>query len=247
MKINHLMTGACFYLLCSAASPLLAATPSAHMTLLQQCAPLPLQATADQFKSFEHCTKQEGPARIATYFADIYRKTLGKVSLRYLDGTELELHDFTEDNPERYQFFSLWGCEASKRYCVLHQSGWERWSYLLIDRKTKLTTELTGYPIFSPDSQFLFEYLDSRISETFSHNLLKVYRLQDGKPQLLLEQNNPDFGVRSAYWLKTDTLRAVIQNFAPNDYSRYVEVGTMQLEIHGNQVSINIEKMPLQK
>ncbi len=247
MKISHFMTGACFYWLCIAATPLLAATPSAHITLLQQCAPLPLQATEAQFKSFEQCTKQDGPARIATYFADIYGKKQGKVSLRYLDGTELVLDDFTEDSPEHYQFFSLWGCEASERYCVLHQYGWERWSYLLIDRKTKLTTKLTGYPVFSPDSQFLFEYLDSRISETFNHNLLKVYRLTDAEPQLLLEQNNPDFGVRSAYWLGTHTLQAILQNFAPDDYSRYVEVGTLLLEIRGNQVSISIEKMPPQK
>jgi len=101
--------------------------------------------------------------------------------------------------------------------------------------------------VFSPDSQFLFEYLDSRMSETSSHNLLKVYRLTDGKPQLLLEQNNPDYGVRSAYWLGTHTLRAILQNFAPDDYSRYVEDGTLQLDIRGNQVSISIEKMPRQK
>ncbi len=247
MKISHFMTGACFYWLCITATSVLAAAPAAHNTLLQQCAPLPLQATATQFKSFEQCTKQDGRARIATYFADIYGKKQSKVSLRYLDGTELVLHDFTEDSPEHYQFFSLWGCEASKRYCVLHQSGWEHWSYLLIDRKTKLTTKLTGYPVFSPDSQFLFEYLDSRISETFSHNLLKVYRLTDGEPQLLLEQNNADFGVRSAYWLGTHKLQAILQNFAPDDHSRYVEVGTLQLEIRGNQVSTSIEQKPAQQ
>lgn len=246
MKISHLLIGASFYGLCIAATPLLAATPSTHITLGQQCAPLPSQATEAQFKSFEQCAKQDA-ARIATHFADIYGKKQGNVSLRYLDGTELVLHDFTKDSPEHYQLFSLWGCEASERYCVLHQSGWEHWSFLLIDRKTKLTTKLTGYPVFSPDSQFLFEYLDSRISETSSHNLLKVYRLTDGKPQLLLEQNNPDYGVRSAYWLGTHTLRAVLQNFAPDDYSRYVEDGTLQLDIRGNQVSISIEKMPRQK
>lgn len=247
MNIRQFITGASFYLLCSAAPPLLAATPSVHMTLLQQCGSLPIQASAEQIKAFEQCTKQDGPARIATYFADIYQKTLGKVSLHYLDGTELVLHDVTEESPEHYQFFSLWGCDASKRYCVLHQSRWEQWRYLLIDRKTKLTTKLIGYPIFSPGSQFLFEYLDSRISENFSHNILKVYRLEDTQPQLLLEQNNPDFGIRSASWLGTHSLRAVIQNFPSNDYSRYVEVGTMQLDIQGNQVSISIEKMPLQQ
>lgn len=247
MNISSFIIAACSFGFCLASTPLLAAPPSTHITLLQQCAPLPLQATDAQFIAFEQCSKQDGPTRIAMYFADIYEKNKGKVRLRYLDGTELEFNDFTEDNPEHYQFFSLWGCEASKRYCVLQQNGWEDWSYLLIDRKTKLTTQLTGYPVFSPDSQFLFEYLDSRISETFSHNLLKVYRLADSKPQLLLAQNNPDYGVHSAHWLGTHTLRAILQNFAPDDSSRYVEVGTLQLEIRGDQVSTRIEKTPLQE
>ncbi|MDD4864350.1 MAG: hypothetical protein PHE38_10090 [Alishewanella agri] len=97
----------------------MAATVPAHMTLLQQCTPLPVHYTTAQFEMFEQCTKQDGPLRLATYFADIYQKTEGKVSLAYLDDTTLVLHDIIEDNPERFQRFELWGCNNTKRYCVI--------------------------------------------------------------------------------------------------------------------------------
>lgn len=241
-RIQHLITGVSLICLFSAAAPLQAAVAVRHMTLQDRCDPLPFQATEPQLLAYELCTKQQGPEQIATYFADIYRKKQGKVTLSYLDGSELVLQDFTADDAERYQNFSLWGCDNTKRYCVIFKAGWEWWRYLLIDRKTKLTTELTGYPVFSPDSQLMFEYLDSRMSDSFSRNILNLYRLNDDKPKLLLAKNDADFGVHSAKWLGPSTLEAKLQHFAPEDYSRYIAVGQMRLVVTGDEVKVAIEK-----
>jgi hypothetical protein len=242
MKIQHLIMGISLICLFNATAPLQAAEPVRHMTLLQLCDSLPVQFTYEQFQAYEHCTKEQGPEQIATYFADIYQKKQGKVTLAYLDGSELVLQDFIEDDAERYQNFSLWGCDNTRRYCVISEARWEWWRYLLIDRKTKRTTELTGDPVFSPDSQLVFEYLDTRNSATFDRNVLKLYRLNDYKITLLLERNDSDFGVHSAKWLGPSTLEARLQHFAANDFSRYVEVGQMTLVVTGDEVKVAIEK-----
>lgn len=241
-RIQHLITGVSMICLFSAAAPLQATEPVRHMTLQERCDSLPFQATEQQLLAYEQCTKQHGPEQIAAYFADIYQKTQGKVTLSYLDGSQLVLQDFTGDDAERYQNFSLWGCDNTKRYCVIFKAGWEWWRYLLIDRKTKLTTELTGYPVFSPDSQLVFEYVDSRMAESFSRNILKLYRLNDEKPKLLLERNETDFGVHSAKWVGPSSLEAKLQDFAVSDVSRYIEVGQMRLDVSGDKVSLTIEK-----
>jgi len=241
MKIQKLIT--CLSLLCSStcAFSLSAAEPISHMTLLQLCEELPHQASAEQFQVYEQCTKQTGPMQIAQHFAEIYQKTAGKVSLKYIDNTVLVLEDFVEDDPARYQSSSLWGCDASQRYCVILQAGWESWRYLLVDRKTKLTFELDGAPVFSPDSLMLFEYLDSRISENFSYNIIKLYRLDEAKPTLLMTKNDSNFGVQSAKWLTATRLEAKLQQFAGKDYSRYVDAGTMQLRLEGKEVKVTVE------
>ncbi|MBY0420283.1 MAG: hypothetical protein K2W88_19705 [Pararheinheimera sp.] len=218
-----------------------------HMTIHDRCDPLPLQSTGEQFQAYEQCTKQHGPEQMATSFADIYQKKQGKVTLRYLDNTEIMFEDFTADDADRYQHYSLWGCDNTKRYCVIFKAGWEWWRYLLIDRKTKLTTELTGYPVFSPDSQLVFEYVDSRMAESFSRNILKLYRLNDEKPKLLLERNETDFGVHSAKWVGSSSLEARLQDFAPDDSYRYIEVGLMRLDVSGDKVSLTIEKTTQQQ
>jgi hypothetical protein len=242
MKIQHLIIYVGLLGLLISSTVLQAAEPVRHMTLQQLCYSLPVQFTYEQFQAYEHCTKELGTEQIATYFADIYQKKQGKVTLRYLDNTEIVFEDFTDDDAERYQDFSLWGCDNTRRYCVIFEARWEWWSYLLIDRKTKRTTELTGYPVFSPDSQLVFEYLDSRNSATFDHNVLKLYRLNDDKIRLLLERNNSDFGVHSAKWLGPSTLEAKLQHFAANDFNRYVEVGTMQLVVTADEVKVTVEK-----
>lgn len=248
IKIQHLLTGVS--LICSlltVMTPLQAAEPAKHMTIHDRCDPLPLQPTEQQFLIYEQCTKQYGPEQMATYFADIYQKKQGKVTLRYLDNAEIVFEDFTADDADRYQHYSLWGCDNTKRYCVIFKVGWEWWSYLLIDRKTKLTTELTGYPVFSPDSQWVFEYVDSRMADSFSRNILKLYRLNDEKPKLLLERNETDFGVHSAKWVGPSTLEAKLQDFAVNDVFRYIEVGQMRLLVTGDEVSVTIEKTTQQQ
>jgi hypothetical protein len=242
MKIQHLIIYVGLLGLLISSTVLQAAEPVRHMTLLQLCDSLPVQFTYEQFQAYEHCTKEQGPEQIATYFADIYQKKQGKVTLAYLDGSELVLQDFIEDDAERYQNFSLWGCDNTRRYCVISEARWEWWRYLLIDRKTKRTTELTGDPVFSPDSQLVFEYLDTRNSATFDRNVLKLYRLNDYKITLLLERNDSDFGVHSAKWLGPSTLEARLQHFAANDFSRYVEVGQMTLVVTGDEVKVAIEK-----
>ena len=243
MGIQYLITGVSLICcLLTAVTQLQAAEPVKHMTIHDRCDPLPLQSTEKQFLLYELCTKQNGPEQIAAHFADIYQKKQGKVTLAYLDGSALVLQDYLADDDERYQHFSLWGCDNTKRYCVIFKAGWEWWSYLLIDRKTKMTSELTGYPVFSPDSQWVFEYVDSRMSDNFSRNILKLYCLNDDKPELLLERNDSDFGVHSAKWLAPSTLEAKLQQFAPDDYYRYVEVGQMRLVVTGDQVKVAIEK-----
>lgn len=242
MKIQNLIINTSFFSLLTSSAFLNAAEQVGAMTLQQLCEPLPIQASSQQIQAREQCTKQIGPKQIANYFTGIYQKTAGKLSLQYLDNSKLELEDFVEDDPERYQVFSLWGCDASKRYCVIYKAGWERWRYLLVDRKSKITTELTGYPVFSPDSQLVFEYLDSRISETFSRNIIKLYRLTAAQPKLLLSDNGADFGVQSAKWLSATTLEAKLQHFAANDFSRYIEAGAMQLVVNGDEVKMTVEK-----
>lgn len=242
MKIQHLIAYIGLICFINATAPLQAAEPLRHMTLQQLCQPLPVQPTYEQFQAYEHCTKEQGPEQIARYFAQIYQKKQGKAILAYLDGSELRLQDVIVDDAEHYQNFFLWGCDHSKRYCVIFKAGWEWWSYLLIDRKTKLSTELTGAPVFSPDSQLVFEYLDSRNSDTFDRNIVKLYRLKDDKITLLLERNDSDFGVHSAKWLGPSTLEASLRHFAPEDYSRYVEVGRMRLVVSGDEVNLFIEK-----
>ncbi|MGY5796476.1 hypothetical protein [Rheinheimera faecalis] len=248
IKIQQVLNG--FSLICClvmATVPLQAAGSDKHMTLHTLCDQLPLQSTDQQVLTYEQCAKQQGPEQIAKHFADIYQKKQGKVKLAYLDGGELVLQDFIADDAERYQNFSLWGCDNSKRYCVIFKGGWEWWSYLLIDRKTKLTTELTGEPVFSPDSQLVFEYLDTRNSDTFDRNIIKLYRLNDNKPKLLLALNDTDFGVRSMKWLTPSTLEATLQDFAPDDYYRYVAVGSMKVDIAGDTVKAVIEKTTQRK
>ncbi|CAI3794478.1 hypothetical protein [Rheinheimera sp. MM224] len=247
MKIQHLITYVGLLGLLISSTVLQAAEPVRHMTLQQLCYSLPVQFTYEQFQAYEHCTKEQGPEQIATYFADIYQKKQGKVTLRYLDNTEIVFEDFTADDAERYQDFSLWGCDNTRRYCVIFKAGWEWWSYLLIDRKTKRTTELMGYPVFSPDSQLVFEYLDTRNSATFDRNILKLYRLNDDKITLLLERNDSDFGVHSAKWLGPSTLEAKLQHFAANDFNLYVEVGQMRLVVTGDEVKVAIEKTTQQQ
>lgn len=247
MKIQHLIMSISLICLFNATAPLQAAEPVRHMTLLQLCNSLPVQFTYEQFQAYEHCTKEQGPEQIATYFADIYQKKQGKVTLAYLDGSELVLQDFIEDDAERYQNFSLWGCDHTRRYCVIFEARWEWWRYLLIDRKTKRTTELTGDPVFSPDSQLVFEYLDSRSSDTFDRNILKLYRLNEDKLTLLLERNETDFGVHSAKWVGPSTLEAKLQHFAANDFNRYVEVGQMRLDVTGDEVKVTVEKTTQRK
>lgn len=246
MTLHYFLLIVGLYSALGALSPLLAATAPAHMTLLQQCIPLPVQYTTAQFEMFEQCTKQDGPARLATYFADIYQKTEGKVSLAYLDDTTLVLHDIIEDNPERFQRFELWGCNNTKRYCVIVKWGWEQWRYLLIDRKTKLATELIGHPVFSPDSELVLEYLDSRLADTFSHNILKLYRLSDSTPKLLLDHQSAEYGVHSAQWLSPHSLQAIIQGYAPDGDNRLITVGTLQLEVDGDEVNLSINQSPAQ-
>lgn len=242
MKIQHFITYVGLLGLLISSTVLQAAEPVRHMTLQQLCDSLPVQFTYEQFQAYEHCTKEQGPEQIATYFADIYQKKQGKVTLAYLDGSELVLQDFIADDAERYQDFSLWGCDNTRRYCVIFKAGWEWWSYLLIDRKTKLTTELTGYLVFSPDSQLVLEYLDTRNSATFDQNILKLYRLSDDKPKLLLARDDADFGVHSAKWVGPSTLEAKLQHFATNDFNLYVEVGTMQLVVTADEVKVTVEK-----
>ncbi len=126
---------------------------------------------------------------------------------------------------------------------MIFEARWEWWRYLLIDRKTKRTTELTGDPVFSPDSQLVFLDLDTRNSDTFDRNILKLYRLSDDKPKLLLARDDADFGVHSAKWLGPSTLEAKLQHFASDDYYRYVRIcGKMRLVVTGDQVKVAIEK-----
>ncbi|MBU1620986.1 MAG: hypothetical protein KJ556_12010 [Gammaproteobacteria bacterium] len=242
MKIQHLITYVGLLGLLISSTVLQAAEPVRHMTLQQLCDSLPVQPTYQQFQDYEHCTKEQGPEQIAVLFADIYQKKQGKVTLAYLDGCKLLLQDFIADDAERYQNFSLWGCDHTKRYCVIFEARWEWWRYLLIDRKTKITTEFTGHLVFSPDSQLVFEYLDSRNSDTFDRTILKLYRLNDDKLTLLLERNETDFGVHSAKWVAPSTLEARLQHFAVNDFNRYVEVGMMRLAVSGDEVKVVIEK-----
>jgi len=242
MKIQHLITYVGLLGLFISTASLQSATPVRHMTLQQLCHPLPVQPTYQQFQDYEQCTKEQGPEQMAMLFADIYHKKQGKVTLAYLDGSELLLQDFTADDADRYQNFSLWGCDNTKRYCVIFEARWDWWRYLLIDRKTKRTTELSGHPVFSPDSQLLFEYLDSRSSDNFSSNILKLYRLNDDTIKLLLERDETDFGVHSAKWIGPSTLEAKLQHFAPDDYYRYVEVGMMRLAVTADEVKVVIEK-----
>lgn len=242
MNIQHFITGVSLICLFTAIAPLQAEQPVRHMTIHDRCVPLPLQSTEKQFLLYEQCTKQNGPEQITAHFADIYQKKQGKVTLAYLDGSALILQDYLADDAERYQDFSLWGCDNTRRYCVIFKAGWEWWRYLLIDRKTKLITELTGYPVFSPDSQLVFEYLDTRNSAVFDQNIVKLYRLNDDKPKLLLERNDTDFGVHSAKWLGPSTLEAKLQHFAANDFNRYVEVGQMRLVVTADEVKVAIEK-----
>lgn len=101
--------------------------------------------------------------------------------------------------------------------------------------------------MFSPDSQLVFEYLDTRNSDTFDRNIIKLYRLNDNKPKLLLALNDTDFGVRSMKWLTPSTLEATLQDFAPDDYYRYVAVGSMKVDIAGDTVKAVIEKTTQRK
>lgn len=126
IKIQQILTG--FSLICCLVMvtvPLQAAGSDKHMTLHTLCDQLPLQSTDQQVLTYEQCAKQQGPEQIAKHFADIYQKKQGKVKLAYLDGSELVLQDFIADDAERYQNFSLWGCDNSKRYCVIFKGGWE--------------------------------------------------------------------------------------------------------------------------
>lgn len=216
------------------------AAPSA-MTLLQLCPELPHgELTSEQFSAYERCTKEAGPARIAKHYADIYQKTAGHSRLTYQDGSALEFDDVPEDNPSTNQSFSLWGCDESKRYCVIYLTGWEWFGYSLIDRHTKQQTELTGAPLFSPDSSLLFEYLDSRISEHDSENIVKLYRIHNGRLELLLDQSNGELGVHSANWTGPQTLTANMQNFDPLRNPPYLPSGSMQVTVNGPNVKVEV-------
>lgn len=213
-----------------------------HFTQLEICEQLSPDLAGQSLDAYEECTKKRAPDQIAHYFSDIYQKIQGKVTLSYLDGTSLVLQDYSADNVERYQRFSLWGCEKNKRYCVIFKAGWEWWSYLLIDRKTKITSELTGYPVFSTDSQLVFEYLDTRISDTFDRNLIKLYQLNEAKPKLLLAMHDADFGVKSAEWLGSSTLKASLQDLTYDGVYRYVASGEMNIKVTQDKVTVTIEK-----
>jgi len=211
------------------------------MTLLQLCPELPHgELTSEQFSAYERCTKEAGPARIAKHYADIYQKTAGHSRLTYQDGSALEFDDVPEDNPSTNQSFSLWGCDESKRYCVIYLTGWEWFGYSLIDRHTKQQTELTGAPLFSPDSSLLFEYLDSRISEHDSENIVKLYRIHNGRLELLLDQSNGELGVHSANWTGPHTLTANMQTFDPLRNPPYLPSGSMQLTVNGPDVKVEV-------
>lgn len=216
------------------------AAPSA-MTLLQLCPKLPHgELTDEQYRAYERCTREEGPARIAKHYADIYQKTAGHSRLTYQDGSALEFDDVTEDNPSTNKRFSLWGCDESQRYCVIYRTGWEWFGYSLIDRHTKQQTELTGAPLFSPDSSLLFEYIDSRISEHDSENIVKLYRIHNGRLELLLDQSNGELGVHSANWTGPHTLTANMQNFDPLRNPPYLPSGSMQLTVNGQDVKVEV-------
>lgn len=230
-----------------ASSPTTAATSSAiaasssAMTLLQLCPKLPHgELTSEQFSAYERCTKEAGPARIAKHYADIYQKTAGHSRLTYQDSSALEFHDVTEDNPDTNQSFSLWGCDESKRYCVIYREGWEWFGYSLVDRHTKQQTELTGAPLFSPDSSLLFEYLDSRLSEHASENIVKLYRINNGRLELLLNQSNGQLGVHSANWTGPHTLTANMQTLDPLRNPPYLPSGSMQVTINGPNVKVDV-------
>jgi len=132
---------------------------------------------------------------------------------------------------EQFSRYEFDGCSADERYCLVRQWGWEWWQHLLLDRATGQTHRFTGTLYLAPDQQHLLELLDSRRSETFDQNIIKLYQLTDQGPLLQLDLSDSVFGGHKPRWLDHQQLRLQLWYYNPASSSELQHLNDLELNL----------------
>lgn len=232
---------ACGLLLVSAAFT--CQTPAQSISFLTQlCPDLLPNSSPEQFEQSWACPERQRPL-LQEKFDQLVKLSPTGLSISSQSAPPFQFRHHKVDG-EQFRLFAFDGCTEDERYCLVFAAGWESWQHLLLDRKTGNTYSFTGTLYLSPDQRHLLELQDSRLSDIFSRNIIKLYQLSDNAPQLQLDLSDSDFGGHQPQWLNANevTLQLWYHNTENPQKLEYRNQLTIQAE--GRQWRTHIRAKP---
>lgn len=195
------------------------------ISYLTQLCPTPLpNSSAEVAEQSWTCPEQQRPL-LQEKFKQLVTVTSAGLSITSQTRQPFQFQHNQVDG-EQFRYYGFDGCTEDERYCIVFAGGWEWWQHLLLDRKTGKSYAFTGTLYLSPDQQHLLELQDSRLSDTFDRNIIKLYKLGDGPPELQLDLSDSDFGGHQPLWSANNKLTLQLWY--------YSETELMKLEYRDN-------------
>ena len=136
------------------------------------------------------------------------RTEAGVLLITLEDGRTREIRDAAAEQMERLHDAASYAAIAASsdgRYVVLHRQFYEGEASSLLDRRTGEEIKLPGYPLFSPDGQWMAA-VGVDLAAEFSPNVLRIYRMTPAGPVLERDFTPLRWGPVDAVWTSPTTL-----------------------------------------
>lgn len=109
--------------------------------------------------------------------------------------------------PDRNKSFDVVEYNSQTKYAIVRVQFGEGNTWRVINLKDGSNTEISGYPLFSPDAQF-FVATALDLFAGYSLNVLRIYKVTDSAPKLVWDANcdKENWGPSAPMWKSNSSL-----------------------------------------
>ncbi|WP_444901748.1 hypothetical protein ACJJIG_21870 [Microbulbifer sp. SSSA007] len=176
----------------------------------------------------------------------IKRNKLFSLIVTLKNGTTKTYQDSTEENPpgEKYTYSALEFVADS--YLLIYRQLWESSDYILLSLKNGVEYSLEGYPLTSPNGQYILT-VEQDLDAGFNENLLELYLLTVNGLTPVYSIRPESWGPSSVSWETNNQVKFIKKQFNPN-YSTtkksplfFEDKALLRIESDNRVIFINID------